>query len=272
MLVWSLDSFYYDDDGDWRWQRQQWWWWRWQGEVFVATKSSLGVVANNRRIRPPQEFQAFDCCFPSVLFKAASLSNDMLCIILATQSLPTVQLFLALAGRGGWDGLILSCDDNGNDHTLFIVCLFVFLNNLLHSSSGNQADVAPSLHLPRICIFVCAIFYLLCICICVFVYLCICVFMYLCIFVFVYYLCICIWVFALLWVIQYRCALFLFCYALFPIVWAMFYIFVSKLFLLYIVATELRRGVDVEYNHNQVLNWIWVSMNIIILLVIKSST
>ena len=47
----------------------------------------------------------------------------------------------------------------------------------------------------------------------------------------------------------------------------MFYIFVSKLFLLYIVATELRRGVDVEYNHNQVLNWIWVSTNIIILVV-----
>ena len=58
---------------------------------------------------------------------------------------------------------------------LLFVCLF-FLNNLLHSSSGNQADVAPSLHLPRICIFVCAIFYLLCICICVFVYLCIYVF------------------------------------------------------------------------------------------------
>ena len=103
-------------------------------------------------------------------------------------------------------------------------------------------------------------------CICAFVHLCIYVFVYLCIYVFLY-LCICIWVSALLWVIQYRCALFLFCYALFPIVWAMFYIFVSKLFLLYIVATELRRGVDVEYNHNQVLNWIWVSMNIIILVV-----
>ena len=40
-------------------------------------------------------------CFPSVLFKTASLSNDMLCIILATQSLPAAQLFLALADRVG---------------------------------------------------------------------------------------------------------------------------------------------------------------------------
>ena len=145
-----------------------------------------GGGANNRRIWP-QEFQAFDCCFPSVLFKTASLSNYMLCIILATQSLPAAQLFLALAGRGGWDGLILSCVDDGNDHTLFIVCLFVFSQQSAaqffwqSSWCGSLSSLASYLYICM-CNFLFALYLYLCIC--VFVYLCICVVF---IFVFVFF-------------------------------------------------------------------------------------